>query len=91
MVKKKTIIRFTNRKYCKQALLNQKFLEALNYSKHQFYSSTKVFINKNLTIRNKQIAFNCRQLIEKQTNRYLLCFLKMVWYISSTFKTQNQC
>ena len=41
---KKTMIRFTNRKYCKQALLNQKGLEALNSSQHQFGSGRKVFI-----------------------------------------------
>ena len=31
---RKTIIRFTNRKHCKQALLNRKRLQTLNYSKH---------------------------------------------------------
>ena len=30
---KKTIIRFTNRKYCKHALLNRKCLQTLNYKK----------------------------------------------------------
>ena len=62
----KTIIRFTNRKHYKQALLNWKCLEMLNYSKHQFGSSTKVFINENLTIRNEQPAFSCRQLKRKK-------------------------
>ena len=88
-VSKKTIIRFNNRKYCKQALLNRKRLETLNYSKHQFGSGRNVFINENLTIRNEQLAFNCRQL--KRKNRYLLRLLKMVWHISSTMKTQDQC
>ena len=54
---KKTIIRITNRKCCKQALLNRERLETLNYSKHQFGSGTKVFMNENLTIRNEQLAF----------------------------------
>ena len=54
---KKIVVRFTIRKYWKQALL-QKHLKTLNYAKHQFGSGTKVFINESLTIRNEQIAFN---------------------------------
>ena len=61
-VSKKTIIRLTNRKYCKKTLLNRKCLETLNYSKHQFGSGKKVFKNENLTIRKEQLAFNCRHL-----------------------------
>ena len=38
----------------------------LNYSKHQFGNSTKVFINENLTIKNEQLVFNCRQLKMKK-------------------------
>lgn len=85
---KKIIIRFTNRKYCKQALLNWKRLEALSYSKHQFGSGTKFFINENFTTRNGQPAFNCRQL--KRKKQVLIRLLKMVWYTPSTMKTQEQ-
>ena len=63
---KKTIIRFINRKYCKQALFNRKRLETLNYRKHEFDIGKKAFINENLTIRNEQLAFNCRQLKRKK-------------------------
>ena len=58
----KTIIRFTNRKYCKQDLLNWKSLETLNYSEDQFGGGTKVLINQKLAIRNEQLSFNFRQL-----------------------------
>ena len=33
---RETIIRFKNKKYCKQPLLNQKLLEILNYGKDSF-------------------------------------------------------
>ena len=30
--------------------------------KKQFVSGTRIFINENLTLKNKHLAFNCRQL-----------------------------
>ena len=59
---KKTIIRFVNRKYCKKALLNRKQLERIDLKKHHLVSSTRIFINENLTVKNDHLAFNCRQL-----------------------------
>ena len=52
-----TIVRFTNRKYCKKALLNQKKLANLDNEKHQLGSSTTIFISK-----NENIAFEARKL-----------------------------
>ena len=59
---KKTIIRFANRKYCKKALLNRKQLERMIWKKHQLVGGSRIFINENLTVKNKHLAFNCRQL-----------------------------
>ena len=54
---RKTIVRFTNRKYCKKALLNWKKLANLDNEKHQLGSSTTIFISK-----NENIAFKARKL-----------------------------
>ena len=59
---KKTIIRFVNWKYWKKVLLNRKQLERIDLKKHQFVRGTRIFINKNLTVKNEHLAFNCRQL-----------------------------
>ena len=58
---KKTIIRFVNRKFCKKALLNRKQLERIDLRKHHLVSGTRIFINENLIVKNKHLAFNCRQ------------------------------
>ena len=59
---RKTIVRFTNRKYCKKALLNQKKLANLDNEKHQLGSSNKIFISENLSWMNENIAFEARKL-----------------------------
>ena len=52
---KKTIVRFTNRKYAKKALLNRKSLmNNVTYN--------NIYINENLTKANNTIAYNCRKL-----------------------------
>ena len=51
-IKKKTIVRFINRKYAKKAL---KILR-----KNVTYNN--IFINENLTKTNNLIAYNCRKL-----------------------------
>ena len=55
-------MRFLNRKHCKKALLNRRKLQNLDKEKHSFSQNTKVFINENLTVMNKNIAFNGRKL-----------------------------
>ena len=67
---KKTIIRFTNRKYCKKALLNKKKLDKCV----RFNSNTKIFVSENLTLMNKNIAYNCWKL--KQGGLIFACFTR---------------
>ena len=57
---KKTIVRFTNRKFAKQALYNRKKLKPIGKSTLGF--NNDVFINENLTPVNNKIAYNCRKL-----------------------------
>ena len=52
---RKTIDRFTNRKYCKKALLKRKNLANLNNEKHQLSSSNKIFIRENLSRMNEAL------------------------------------
>ena len=52
---RKTIDRFTNRKYCKKALLNRKKLAKLDNEKHQLGSSNKIFISENLSRMNEKL------------------------------------
>ena len=42
--------------------------------KHQFVSGTRIFINENLSVKNKHLAFNCRQL--KKRNYIFHTFTK---------------
>ena len=85
---KKTIIRFINRKYCKKALLNRKQLERIDLKKHQFVSGTRIFISENLTVKNKHLAFNCRQL--KKETIYLAHLQRMVQFILNKMKILGQ-
>ena len=57
---KKPIVRFTNRKFAKQALCNRKKLKSIGKSTLGF--NNDVLINENLTPVNKKIAYNCRKL-----------------------------
>ena len=58
---KRTIVRFVNRKFSKQALYNRKRLAKID--KHSLgLSNTNLFLNENLTIVNNRIAFHCRSL-----------------------------
>ena len=56
----KTIVRFANRKFAKQALYNRKKLKSVD--KSTLGLTNDVFINKNLTPVNNRIAYNCRKL-----------------------------
>lgn len=56
----------------------------LNYSKHQFGNSATAFINENLTIKNEQLAFDCRQL--KMTIQVFAMFTKN----GMVYITQNE-
>ena len=76
---KKVIIRFINMKYCKKALLNRKQLERTDLKQHQFVSGTRIFINKNLTLKNKHLAYNYRQL--KKETIYLVHLLRIAQFI----------
>ena len=57
---KKTIVRFTNRKFAKQALYNRKKLKKVD--KSILGVNNDVFVNENLTPNNNKIAYNCRKL-----------------------------
>ena len=58
---RKTIVRFTNRKYCKKGLFNQKKLANLDNEKYQLGRSNKISISENLSRMNKNIAFETRK------------------------------
>ena len=58
---KKTIVRFVNRKFSKQALYNRKRLATVDKSPIGL-SNTNIFVNENLTVINNKIAFFCRGL-----------------------------
>ena len=60
--KKKTIVRFINRKYAKKGVINKKGLININKSSLSMSSSDNIFINENLTPMNNKIAFHCRKL-----------------------------
>ena len=57
---KKTIVRFSNRKFAKQALYNRKKLKSTDKSKLGY--TNDVCINENITPVNNRIAYNCRKL-----------------------------
>ena len=71
-ISKKTIVCFLNRKHCKKVLLNRRKLKHLDKEKHGFSQNTKVFINKNLTLMNENIAFSGRIL--KRSGLVQACF-----------------
>ena len=57
---KKTIVRFSNRKFAKQALYHSKKLKSID--KSTLGLTNDVFINENLTPVNSRIVYNCRKL-----------------------------
>ena len=59
IVLEKTIARFTNRKFVKQALYIRNKLKSID--KSTLGLTKVVFINKNLTPENNRIAYNCRK------------------------------
>ena len=79
---RKTIVRFTNRKYCKKALLNRKKLANLDNEKHQLGSNNKIFISENLSRMNENIAFETRKL--KEGAPFMATLQGMLWFISSS-------
>ena len=54
-------------------------MERIYLKKHQLVSGTTIFINDNLNVKNKHLAFNCRQL--KKGTRYLACLQRMALFI----------
>ena len=59
---KKTIIRFVNRKFAKEAIVNRKSLKNIDKSSIVLSNSSDIFINENLTPTNSKLAFYCRKL-----------------------------
>ena len=55
---RKIIVRFTNRKFAKKALLNRSKLRKVPSISPNY----NIFVNENLTLRNRKIAFLCRKL-----------------------------
>ena len=58
---RRTIIRFLNRKHCKDALINRRKLKALDISAIGLDNAT-IYFNENLTAINSDIAYRCRLL-----------------------------
>ena len=56
---RRIIVRFTNRKFSKKALLNRSKLRKIPSTSPNY----NIFVNENLTLRNRKIAFLCRKLI----------------------------
>ena len=73
---KKTTVRFSNRKFAKQALYNRKKLKSTG--KSTLGLTNDVFINENLTPMNNRTAYNCRKL--KHQNLISKRIPLMVWY-----------
>lgn len=57
----KTIVRFVNRKYCKNALINRKKLRTIDTSTVGL-NNCNLFMNENLTPMNNTISYKCRVL-----------------------------
>ena len=55
---RRIIVRFTNKKFAKKTLLNRSKLQKIP-SKSVNYN---IFVNENLTLRNRKIAFLCQKL-----------------------------
>ena len=56
---RRIIVRFTNRKFSKKALLNRSKLRKIPSTSPNY----NIFVNENLTLRNRKIAFLCRKPI----------------------------
>ena len=83
---KKTIVRFPNRKFAKQALYNSKKLKSVD--KSTLGLTNDVFINENLTpMNNRIIACNCRKLKRQNLISNTYTVNGMVYLISSNIKT----
>ena len=87
-LEKAEIVRFTNRKFAKQALYNRKKLKSIGKSTLGF--NNDVFINENLTPVNNKIAYNCRKL--KRQNLILKTYTinGTVHIVSNNIKRGNQ-
>ena len=60
---KVTIVRFVNRKYCREALSNRASLRTTDKEELGFNATTKLFLNENLTPLNRRVAWKCRKLM----------------------------
>ena len=81
---KKTIARFSNRKFAKQALYNRKKLKSID--KSTLGLTNDVFINENLTPMNNRIAYNCRKLKRLNLISKTYTVNGMVYLISNNIK-----
>ena len=72
---KKTIVHFTNRKYCKKALLKRKLFATINtITNYNFSHNNQVFTNESLTKTNDSLAFCGRKL--KRSGLIHSCYTK---------------
>ena len=81
---KKTIVRFSNRKFVKQALYYMKKLKSID--KSTLGLTNDVFINENLTPMNNRIAYNCRKLKRLNLISKTYTVNGMVYLISNNIK-----
>ena len=58
---RKTIVRFTNRKFAKEDIYNRKKLKSIDKSSLRL-NNNNLFIDENLTPINNKVACNCRKL-----------------------------
>ena len=60
---RRIIVQLTNRKFAKKALLNRSKLQKVPSTSPNY----NIFVNENLTLRNRKIAFLCRKLEKVST------------------------
>ena len=81
---KKAIVRFSNRKFAKQALSNRKKLKSIDKSTLGF--TNDLFINENLTPVNNRIVYNCKKLKRQNLISKTYTVNGMVYLISNNVK-----
>ena len=81
---KKTIARFSNRKFAKQALYNRKKLKSID--KLTLGLTNDVLINENLTPVKSRIACNCRKLKHQNLISKTYTVNGMIYLISNNVK-----
>ena len=92
---RRTIIRFVNRKHCKEALINRRKLKSFDASAIGLNNAT-IYFNENLTPVNSDIAYRCRLLRKEKKNENTLSkdgvnyivLMKDDWPLKFTHKFQ---